>query len=649
MSYCEDMDSDRDPSNQGAVASLGELFFQQARRFHARPFLHWKSADGWHAWSWDDAARAVANLAAHFVASDLEPGARVAILAENRPEWLLADLACFTAGLVDVPIYPTNPASEVESLLARSGVAALFVSGVEQWRKVAPLLPRLPRLRQVIAFDHGDFGNGDTGSRTVAQPSIAPQSFATIAAGERGDANGFAAHAAEVKRRLRQVGRDDLATILYTSGTTGPPKGVMLTHGNLLANCSAILAHIELTPRDKVLSFLPLSHCFERTAGHYALLMAGGEIAYATAPDKVATEIREVRPTVVLGVPRFYEKVHDRLLGAIERAPRYRRALFDFALRVADELEQWRGAAAAGAALPMRLKLRHELAERLVLSLLRRRLGGRLRFFVSGGAPLDPQLVRFFAKLGLPILEGYGLTETAPVITCNRLGRVRPGSVGEPLPGVAIAIAADGEIIVRGPNVMRGYLDDAVATREVMTADGALRTGDVGHLDDDGYLFVTDRKKDLIIGSGGKNIAPAHLEALLKRHRIIADVCLIGDRRPYLIALIVADEAALKTLLEERGVAWSSRDEMLAHTAVLALFDAAIEATNRELAPPERVRRFALLPEPFSTENRELTPTLKVRRRAIEERYHTQIEQLYRAPPAAAPPTTLSPDGGCRG
>jgi long-chain acyl-CoA synthetase len=612
--------------------NLAQLFFRQAERHRARPFLHHRTAQGWRHWSWEQAARAVGNVAGNLVALDLEPGARVAILAENRPEWFLADLACLAAGLVDVPIYPTNPASEIEPLLARSGAKALFVSSAEQWAKVAPMRARLPALRHVVRFDESKDSGAD-----------GPLSFHALATTVPSGDLAPSGRTVALERRLADLRRDDLATVLYTSGTTGEPKGVMLTHGNLLANCEAILDHVPVGPGDKTLSFLPLSHSFERTAGHYTLMMAGGEIAYATSHERVPVEIREVRPTLVLGVPRFYEKVRARILGALERAPRYRRALFEFALHVADEVAARKaelGAAtnghangAADDALPMKLRFRRELAERLVFSLLRRRLGGRLRFFVSGGAPLDAEVVTFFGKLGLPVLEGYGLTETAPVVTCNRPGRVKPGSVGEPLPGVDVRIASDGEILVRGPNVMRGYLDQPDATGQVLGADGLFRSGDVGFVDAEGYLFVTDRKKDLIIGSGGKNVAPARVEGLLKRHRAIGDVCLIGDRRPYLVALVVPDETALKTIVNELGVAWTSRDAMLAEKQVQTIFEEAVAKANAELAPPERVRRFALLRDPFSQENRELTPTLKVRRRVVEERYRDLIRELYAPSP----------------
>ena len=595
--------------------SIAGLFFAQARRLRSKVLLRSKVEGRWRDVAWDEAATAVANVAAQLVRLGLAPGDRVALLSENRPEWLLADLACLACGLVDVPIYATSPSADVEELLRRCGAKALFLSGAEQWRKVAAARARLPVLRHVIAFD----------------PAASDEAIAFAALASEGDAAPDAtlanlAAAEEVKRRLAAIRRSDVATILYTSGTTGAPKGVMLTHGNLLANCRAVLDHVALGPDDLTLSFLPLSHSFERTAGHYALLMAGGAIAYASSHERVPVEIREVKPTLVLGVPRFYEKVHDRILGAIERGPKYRRALFDFALRVADEV------AACNGAPPLKLRFRHELAQRLVFSLLRHRMGGRLRFFVSGGAPLDPELVRFFGRLGLPLLEGYGLTETSPVVTVTQPGRVVPGSVGRPIPGVELRIAEDGEILVRGENVFAGYVDDPDATAAVLSPDGWLRTGDVGRLDDQGFLWVTDRKKELIIGSGGKNVSPVRVESQLKRHRIVGDVCLVGDRRPYLVALIVPDEGALKTALAERGIAWSSREEMVHDAAVRALFDEAVAEGNEALAPPERVRRFLLLDEPFSAENHLLTPTLKVRRREVEKRWRPQIEALYAAP-----------------
>ena len=600
-----------------APRSVAQLLFALARRQGDRPLLHWKADDRWHHWTAGEAARATANVAARLVALGLPIGARVGLLSENRPEWLLADLGCLAAGLVDVPLYATAPAAEQLDLLRRSRAQLLFVSSPEQWRKVAAARASLPELRSVIAFDHADFGD----------PAVIP--FATLAADA--DFAGAKEAAAEVKRRLAATRGSDVATVLYTSGTTGEPKGVQLTHGNLLSNCAAILRHVALGPDDLTLSFLPLSHSFERTAGHYALLAAGGAIAYASSIDAVAQEVREVKPTLLLGVPRFYEKVHDRILGTLERAPRYRRALFEFARRVADETHAFHRQAGATAALPLKLRFRHELAERLVRSLMRQRFGGRLRFLVSGGAPLDPELVRFFEQIGLPLLEGYGLTECAPVVAVNKVGRARAGTVGEPLAGVEVTFAEDGELLVRGPNVMPGYLDDPAATAAAFTADGRLKTGDLGELDADGYLRITGRKKDLIIGSGGKNIAPAAIEERLKRQRIVADCCLVGDRRPYVVALLVPDEAALKSVLEEQGVEWSGRASMLEHREVRALFEAAVARVNADLAPPERVRRFALLPEPFSAESRELTPTLKVRRAVVAQRWAATIDSLYAA------------------
>jgi long-chain acyl-CoA synthetase len=613
------------------AGTLGELFFAQAARLGDKPFLFAKGTNGasgangpkgagaWKARSFARCAAEVAAVADALVARGLPAGARVAILAENRPEWFLADLACLAAGLIDVPIYPTNPENEVFELLQRSGSAALFVSTREQWRKVAPLIDQLPNLRHVFGFD--DFGNDGDGR--------APVGWRELSHGGRGPAQ----PSDPVKARMAALRRDDVATILYPSGTTGEPKGVMLTHDNLLENCAAMIAHMGVTANDRTLSFLPLSHSFERTAGHYALLMAGGEIAYATSAEKVATEVKEIRPTLVLGVPRFYEKVRARILGALERAPKYRRALFDFSLRVGDE---WDAVRSRGQAPPLRLRIRHELADRLVFSLLRRRMGGRVRFFVSGGAPLDAEIVRFFGRFGLPLLEGYGLTETSPVVCVNQPGSHRAGSVGRPLPGVEVRVADDGELLVRGRNVMKGYFDEPEATAQVLDPDGSFHTGDVGRIDRDGFVFVTDRKKDLIIGSGGKNVAPARVEGLLKRNRVVADVCLIGDRRPYLVALIVPDESALKTALQEADVAWTNREAMLDHARVRGLFHAAVASVNGSLAPPERVRRFALLLEPFSQENRELTPTLKVRRRVVEARYRKLIDALYAEAPAAA-------------
>ena len=601
------------PSSDPAP-SLGELLRRQARQHGERPFLFARGDGGWPALTYRQVDEIVDRAAAALVAHGIKPGERVGILSENRPEWFLADLATLRAGCVDVPLYSTSPAAEIAPILRRSGARMLFLSGTAQRDKLDEILAAVPTLEGVVSFDE--------------PPARLPLRFDQT--WDEWLETGTETARAELSERAMAVTRDDLATLLFTSGTTGEPKGVMLTHGNFLANVESILQHIDIGEDDRTLSFLPLSHCFERTAGHYTLLAAGGQIAYASHLDRVALELREIPPTLVLGVPRFFEKMQSRVLATVEKSHPYRRRLFHYALRVG------RRALAARFAereLTMAERWRMELADRLVFSRLRERLGGRVRLLVSGGAPLDAEITEFFLAVGLCLCEGYGLTETSPVIACNQPPTPRAGSVGRVVPEVDVRIADDGEIVVRGPNVMRGYFEDPDATAEVLDDDGTFHTGDVGELDEDGFLRITDRKKDLIITAGGKNVSPAAVEGVLKRSPWIADLCLIGDRRPYLVALVVPEFATLKRHAEQLGIEWTDRPSMLRHPDLCKPLREIVAEANAQLAPPERVRRFSLLETGFSQENKTLTATLKVRRHEVARVYEQRIEELYQAHP----------------
>ncbi len=591
------------------ASNLADLFFRQVETLRDRGFLLHKQEGKWRSLSYREVGRRTIALLQALRREGVEPADRVAILAENRPEWFVADLAILAAGAVDVPVYATSPANEIEYILMHSGARVLFVSNAEQWHKVARLRSRLMKLELILSFD-------------PILETDAPRSLSDFTRSCPCDDEALRA----ARAAIPAVGRDDLASILYTSGTTGTPKGVMLTHGNFLSNCESVLRHLEVGPTDRTLSFLPLSHSFERTAGHYAMLAAGAQIAYATSIDSVAQEVREVRPTILLGVPRFYEKVRARILGTVEKAPTVSRKLFHFACRAGRAVLEHR---LKGEEIPLSLRWRLEVADKLVFGRLRRRLGGRTRFLVSGGAPIDREIVMFFQSIGVQLLEGYGLTETSPVVSCNRPDNCSPGSVGTIIPLVEVRIATDGEIMVRGPNVMKGYFESPEETRKALDEEGFFHTGDIGRLDEHGNLFITDRKKDLIITSGGKNVSPQQVENLLKRHRLIADVCLVGDTRPYCVALIVPDFAALKAFAAENGIEWKGREEILREPSVFEQIRDAVHRANESLAPPERVRRFAMLSDPFSQENRQLTPTLKVRRRAVEEHYRDLIRELY--------------------
>ena len=553
--------------------TLARMAAAQARRYGEKTALRVKKDGLYRPVSWAVFHRHIEEAALGLIDLGVQPGDRVAILSENRPEWAMADLAILSAGAVTVPIYTTLAEPEVGYILRNSGAHLLFVSDPQQMSRVLHLQKELGL--KIVLFD---------APYRVSGPRVwwfgELLGLGITASAEQRQA---------LERRLEQGKPGDPASIIYTSGTTGDPKGVVLTHDNFLSNCRAVQQVLPIGEEDLLLSFLPLSHVFERMAGYYFVLSVGGAIAYAESLEEVPKNLLETQPTVVTGVPRFYEKMHERILEAVRQAPPLKQALFRWALR-------------AGS--------RNWIADRLVFSKIRAGLGGRIRFCVSGGAPLPKAIAEFFHAAGILILEGYGLTETSPVITCNRLDRFRFGTVGLAIPGVELRIAAeDGEILTRGPHIMQGYFQNPAATAEAIDPEGWFHTGDVGRLDPDGFLTITDRKKDLIKTSGGKMVAPQKLEAALKADPAIADCVVIGDKRKYLTALIVPQPDRLR---EPASFFWER-----------------VERVNRTLAPFEQIKKISLLPEPFTAGSGELTPTLKVKRRVIAERYADQIEAMY--------------------
>jgi long-chain acyl-CoA synthetase len=539
-------------------------------------------------------------------------GDRVAILSENRPEWAITDYACLTARATDVPIYPTLPARQVQYILRDSGAVAAVVSTAAQLEKLRTIREHLPALRHVIALDADALG-----------PDVLPFDE-LLACGRAALARhpGWRAHALA-------AAPDDLATLIYTSGTTGDPKGVMLTHGNVASNVTTCVGLFDFGQGDECLSFLPLSHIFERMFGHYSMFHAGVVINYAGSIDTVAADMKELRPTMMASVPRLYEKIFSRVLDAVRASPAPRRRIFAWARRVG---EAWVERTLAGQPVPTMLSLQRRVADRLVFATLRARTGGRIRFFISGGAPLSPEIAKFFFAAGMPILEGYGLTETSPVMAVNTFGHTRLGTVGRPIPGVEIRIAPDGEIITRGPNVMRGYFEKPEATAAAIDPDGWFHSGDIGLLDADGYLRITDRKKDLIVTAGGKNIAPQPIENLAKSSKFVSNAVMLGDRRPFPIMLVVPNAEPLKAWAARHGLPANEMDHLCKLPEVHTKLEREVRKTLRDLAQFEMPKKFLLLPRDFSVEGGELTPTLKVRRRVVEERHKAAIEALYAEP-----------------
>jgi long-chain acyl-CoA synthetase len=593
---------------------LNELFFGAVEQFGDRSAALRSKVNGvWTPFSYRQLLERVRAVSLGFAELGIEPGRHIALLSENRPEWAIVDYACLTARCADVPIYPTLPAHQIEFILRNSEAAAICVSTAEQLAKIQEIRERLPELRHVIVFDSDARAPG---VRTLSDVAALGRAVADRDSTWR-------AQAAAVQP-------DDLATLIYTSGTTGDPKGVMLTHGNIASNVVAALSAFPLRSDDESLSLLPLSHIFERMAGHYCMLHKGVLINYATSQDTVAAEMLETHPTVMTAVPRFYEKVFGRVLEAAMSGSRTRRAIFVWARRNG---ERWAEYRLAGRPVPRVLAAKRTVADRLVFSKLRARTGGRIRFFVSGGAALAPEIARFFYAAGMPILEGYGLTETSPVIAVNSLEHLKIGTVGRPVPGVEVKIAADGEILTRGPNVMLGYYRDPEATAEAIDADGWFHTGDVGMLDADGFLRITDRKKDLIVTAGGKNIAPQPIENLAKGSKFVSNAVMLGDKRKFPIMLVVPNLEPLRAWAEHKELPQMDDRALLARPEVQEKMDREVRTRLRDLAQFEMPKKLLLLATDFSLESGELTPSLKVRRRVVERNYRDEIEALYAEAP----------------
>ncbi len=590
--------------------TLVELY-RRAFAEHPRPDAFRHRVDGaWRDVSSAEAQAMIERVGAALATRDVARGERVAIFAENRLEWALADFGILSAGAVTVPIYPTLTPTQARHVLADSGAKLAFVSDRAQLAKLHAIAAELPELRGVVAFDPA----------AASEPGVT--SWVQLLEEGKG---AIARDAGLVARLAAAVTPPDLATLIYTSGTTGVPKGVMLTHANLVSNVTDALLDFPIGPADSVLSVLPLSHIFERMAGHFTMVSRGVSVAYAESVDTFPRDLLETRPTIVMSVPRLFEKMYRRILDAANAASWLRRTLF-FAGR--DVATACGHALGEGRAPGPWLAARRAVFDRLVYARLRARLGGRMRFFVSGGAPLAPEIARFFAGAGLPVLEGYGLTETSPVIAVNRLGHNKPGTVGPPIAHVEVRIGDDGEILVHGPGVMKGYWGLPEETAAALEG-GWFHTGDVGHLDSDGHLVITDRKKDLLVTAGGKKVAPQPIENALKTIPLVAEAVLLGDGRPYIVALVTPQFAALEAYARANGIAFVTHTDLVHHPAVHDLYARRIAAITQGLARFEQIKRFTLLDREFTQDAGDLTPTLKVKRKIIAEKFAPQIEAMY--------------------
>jgi len=592
-----------------APGTLNQLFFEAVSKYNRPDALQVKRDGAYRPISHSEVAERVRHAARGLSSLGVRRGDRVAILSENRPEWAIADYACLTIGLTDVPIYPTLPADQVAYMLRDSGAVAVFVSNKVQAEKIREVRSQLHALKTVIGFDD--------------IPGLTNLSMTELE--KRGTQGETRESIAAYREDALTVKPDDLATIIYTSGTTGEPKGVMLTHDNIYSNVEASRKAIPFDGRDTGLSFLPLSHIFERMAGHYLMFATGTSIAYAESIDTVAANMLEVRPTLVLSVPRLYEKMFARILETALTGGFLKKKIFFWARDVA---ERWANEKLAGREPGALLARQYAIAQKLVFSKLKARTGGRLRYFVSGGAPLAPDINKFFFAAGLVILEGYGLTETSPVIGVNTPENFRIGTVGKLVDGAEVKIAADGEILTRGPNVMKGYYNKPDATREAIEPDGWFHTGDIGELND-GFLSITDRKKDLIVTAGGKKVAPQPLENKVKTNKYVAQAVMIGDKRKFPSMLIVPNFDQLERWAAKRNIIWTDRAQLLRMPTIQAKIEKEVNKELEGTAHFEMPKKIGLLEHDFSIEAGELTPTQKVRRKAIDKHYKALIDSLY--------------------
>ena len=580
---------------------------------------------------WDKVTSDVDAVAAYLVDRGLEKGDRVALLSENRYEWAIVDMAIQLLGGVNVSLYTTLPVDQCQYIIEDSGSIFFFASTGIQIKKAAKILKKLSHLKEVIAFEKprsGDYLEHDNISLFEEVISIGNSLLDE--------------HRSRIETMAGEVQPDDLATLIYTSGTTGKPKGAILTHKNLVSNIKACHQHIDVRSSDRCLSFLPLCHAFERTAGYYAMLSGGAEIYYAESVDTVARNMTEAYPTLIISVPRLFEKIYNLVMKNIESGTDLKQSIFNWGLNVGkDYADGVRGVTT----------LQKKLADKIVFDKLKQRTGGRVRFFVSGGAALSPKISQFFKSAGFHILEGYGLTETSPVISCNKYGNEIVGTVGEVLPTVTVAIqqveskeiiakldgeeypsdltTEAGEILVKGPNVMQGYWNKKEETDEVIDQKNWFHTGDIGKFES-GQLKITDRIKHMIVNAGGKNVYPGPIEDRFKTNKWIDQIVVVGEQKPYMAALVVPDYDVLETYAKGEGISFSGWEDLVQNEEIQTLYNKEIRGISKELASHEKVRDFRLIPNNFTVETGELTPTLKVKRRVIENRYADLIEDIFK-------------------
>ena len=597
----------RVPLSPDEPRTLVQLFEHAARAHNRADALNYKANGSWIAVSSDEMLKRIRCIAAGLHSLGLQSGDRLALLSDSRVEWTLTDAACIFAGVIDVPIYPTLTATQARYIVQDSGARVLVVSNEQKYNEVKQALADCASLQNVVFID------------PPSSPAL------TLAEVERRGSELLTQQPDFVEAAAHAINPEDLVTIIYTSGTTGEPKGVMLTHSNLVSNVIDSASHLSFIHDDRVLSVLPLSHVLERVA-MYMYIYHGMAVFFGESLDTIGINLKEVKPTIFVGVPRIFEKIFLRMKERAAQKGRLNVALLNWAVATGGEYAKLD---VNRKPIPAFLKLKHKLADALIFKKLRQALGGRIRLLVSGGAALPEDLSYVYLGAGLPIVQGYGLTETSPVITAGRLDDNRVGTVGKPIRNVEVRIAPDGEIETRGPHVMRGYYNKPAETQAVLSADGWFKTGDIGTLDEDGFLRITDRKKELFKTSGGKYIAPQPIEQMIKGSPFVNQVVLIGNGRKFAAALIVPDWERVESYAELKGLGTRDRAKLCKHPRVIDLFERQVAKLTAGLAQFESVKKVALIENELTIDGGELTPTMKVKRRVVDEKYRDVIDALY--------------------
>ena len=595
-----------------SYSTISQMFDSATSQNLTKALYYYKKGENWVGLTGLDIRDTVKDLAFALRSLGMESGSNVAILSNNSPQWAMSDYAIICSGSASVSIYPTLIPSQIEYILNDSKSSLIFIEDQEQFGKIKTIWPNCSNLKTVILLDNSDTGN--------VENVFTLNSFIEKGSDFSNTAN------LTFDSLVNTAKPSDLLTLIYTSGTTGNPKGVMLSHENLIANMEGIGRLIDFENEDIFLSFLPLSHVFERMGGHFTAFSRACTVYYAEGIEQVPANLQEAKPTVVLSVPRLYEKMHARIIEGLKSAPSLRQKIFWWAIDVGRNHSML---SIAGEKIPQALKLKHRIADKLVYSKVRSRMGGRLKFFVSGGAPLSQEIGEFFAAAGITILEGYGLTETSPVLSSNSPEALRYGTVGKPLFNVEIKIDTDGEIIAKGPSIMKGYYNNQEATKEAIDSDGWFHTGDIGEFDGDGFLKITDRKKNILVTSAGKNVAPAPMENAMIASPYIEQVVVIGDKRNFISALIVPAFDALESYLLEHDIEGLSPQAIVEHLDIISLINEEVSNAMKAFSNYERVKKFTLLPRLLTLENGELTPTLKVVRRIVLSNFEEYVDSMY--------------------